>query len=402
MRSHSLAAVSSFVLATLAAAGAGAQAQTVPVTFGTDPGAAHPRYAQNISYTSKSAPQALQFGAAATASSAAAARTVTIAPGDTVYGIGRRYGVHPSEIIAANRLSAPYELKIGQTLTLPGAPAGEGASPAIAAPAPEAAPALAIPAPQAVPVAATPTRPLPSDTKSQLVERIEPIDQPADKRDRVDAVYTVRPGDTLFSLARKFGISVGELAEANGIGAPYTLSLNQNLIIPAAVPATPAERVVETVPAAPHEPQADAVLVNRAASSRFSWPIKGAVVRSYGTSMDGVRNDGINIAAPVGAPIRAAADGEVVYTGAELAGYGNLLLVKHDDGWVSAYAHTDAILVKKGERVQQGQVVAKVGASGDVDGPQLHFELRHDLKPQDPIAALNGALATAALPASYQ
>ena len=116
---------------------------------------------------------------------------------------------------------------------------------------------------------------------------------------------------------------------------------------------------------------------------------------NYGLDGNGRRNDGINIAAPVGTPIRAVDDGEVVYRGSDLEGYGNLLLIKHTNGWVSAYAHTDAMLVRKGEQVRKGQVVAKVGTTGSVAQPQLHFELRHDLKPADPIAALQGRDARA-------
>ena len=122
----------------------------------------------------------------------------------------------------------------------------------------------------------------------------------------------------------------------------------------------------------------------------FIWPVWCKVLSGFGPKRNGLHNDGINIAAPIGTPIRAVDDGEVVYRGSDLEGYGNLLLVKHTGGWVSAYAHTDAMLVRKGETVRKGQVIAKVGTTGTVDQPQLHFELRHDLKPTDPLAALDG------------
>lgn len=116
--------------------------------------------------------------------------------------------------------------------------------------------------------------------------------------------------------------------------------------------------------------------------------MQGRVIGSFGLSQAGKRNDGVNIAAPVGTPVRAAADGEVVYRGSELEGYGNLLLIKHEDGFVTAYAHNDAMLVKKGDRVRKGQVIAKVGQTGSASEPQLHFEIRQNLKAIDPVALM--------------
>jgi murein DD-endopeptidase MepM/ murein hydrolase activator NlpD len=121
----------------------------------------------------------------------------------------------------------------------------------------------------------------------------------------------------------------------------------------------------------------------------FEWPVRGKVIASYGVTDFGRRNDGVNIAAPAGTPVRAAADGEVVYRGSELDGFGNLLLVKHAGGFVTAYAHNEAMLVKKGAKVRQGQVIAKVGQSGAVSSPQLHFEVRRNLKSIDPATLLS-------------
>jgi murein DD-endopeptidase MepM/ murein hydrolase activator NlpD len=105
----------------------------------------------------------------------------------------------------------------------------------------------------------------------------------------------------------------------------------------------------------------------------------------------GIRNDGINIAAPLGADVDATADGEVVYAGDELLGLGNLVLVKHSGGWVSAYAHADKLLVKVGDQVRQGQPVATAGASGRVSEPQVHFQLRKGKTPIDPSTQLTKA-----------
>jgi murein DD-endopeptidase MepM/ murein hydrolase activator NlpD len=121
-----------------------------------------------------------------------------------------------------------------------------------------------------------------------------------------------------------------------------------------------------------------------APTGRFPWPVNGRVLATFGNAPGGGHNDGINIAAPRGTPVRAIEAGTVAYAGNEVKGYGNLLLIKHPDGWISAYAHLDEMLVKVGDSVSGGQVIAKVGNSGGVSEPQLHFELRRGKKPVDP------------------
>ena len=120
----------------------------------------------------------------------------------------------------------------------------------------------------------------------------------------------------------------------------------------------------------------------------------GPILSAYGPKSDGLHNDGVNIAAPRGTPIHAAENGVVVYAGNELRGFGNLLLIKHSNGWVTAYAHADEILVQRGQTVQRGQVVAKVGSSGNVSVPQLHFELRKGVRTLDPARLLEARVAT--------
>jgi murein DD-endopeptidase MepM/ murein hydrolase activator NlpD len=120
------------------------------------------------------------------------------------------------------------------------------------------------------------------------------------------------------------------------------------------------------------------------ADAQFAWPLDGVILSSFGARHNGERNDGINIACAGGEDIRAAADGTVTYVGNELKGYGNLILIRHDNGYTTAYAHADQITVRKGERVKQGQVIGIAGATGDVDEPQLHFELRRGVTPVDP------------------
>jgi murein DD-endopeptidase MepM/ murein hydrolase activator NlpD len=146
-------------------------------------------------------------------------------------------------------------------------------------------------------------------------------------------------------------------------------------------PAAPPSVHVRAEPEAAKADPAPAVLPHGA---HFSWPLNGRILAGYGAGPDGSRNDGISIAAPRGAPITAIEAGTVAYAGNELRGYGNLILIKHTDGWISAYGHCDELLVKKGDQVHRGSVIAKVGATGNVNEPQLYFELRRGKQPVDP------------------
>jgi len=116
----------------------------------------------------------------------------------------------------------------------------------------------------------------------------------------------------------------------------------------------------------------------------FRWPVRGRIVAAFGAKPNGQQNDGINIAVPEGTPVKAAEEGEVAYAGNELKGYGNLILVRHPNGFVTAYAHASELLVKRGDKVKRGQVIAKSGRTGAISSPQLHFEIRKGSKPVDP------------------
>jgi murein DD-endopeptidase MepM/ murein hydrolase activator NlpD len=149
-----------------------------------------------------------------------------------------------------------------------------------------------------------------------------------------------------------------------------------------AVPA-PKPRPAPPVYQAPLAPVDEAPVYERSEGA-FAWPVKGRVISGFGATRDGARNDGINIAAPEGTPIRAAASGTVTYSGDGLKDYGNLVLLKHANGYVTAYAHADKLIVSRGEAVRQGQVIGYTGSTGDVSSPQLHFEIRRDTTPLDP------------------
>ncbi len=123
---------------------------------------------------------------------------------------------------------------------------------------------------------------------------------------------------------------------------------------------------------------------------KFGWPVRGKVIGKFGGGKDGLKNDGINIAAPIGAPVNAAADGVVAYAGNQLRGFGNMILIRHADGYVTAYAHNQSLLVEKGAKVKRGETIARVGSTGSVDSPQVHFEIRKGTEPVDPLTMLGG------------
>ena len=140
----------------------------------------------------------------------------------------------------------------------------------------------------------------------------------------------------------------------------------------------------------PARPVEEVAAVSAPSSSGFVWPVQGKVISKFGATSDGLRNDGINIAAPAGAPVMAAADGTVAYAGNQLRGFGNLVLIRHANGLISAYAHNQSLLVKKGDKVKRGAVIARVGSTGNVSKPQLHFEIRKGEDPVDPMKYLSG------------
>ncbi|HJS33618.1 MAG TPA: M23 family metallopeptidase, partial [Alphaproteobacteria bacterium] len=126
----------------------------------------------------------------------------------------------------------------------------------------------------------------------------------------------------------------------------------------------------------------------------FAWPVRGRVVSDFGPKPGGLHNDGLNIAVPRGTPFHAADNGVVVYAGNELRGFGNLILVRHDGGWVTAYAHADEINAQRGDQVRRGQVLGKVGQTGNVASPQLHFEIRRGTRAVDPRELMSGGAAS--------
>jgi murein DD-endopeptidase MepM/ murein hydrolase activator NlpD len=227
-------------------------------------------------------------------------------------------------------------------------------------------------------------------------------------------VHVVRKGETLNTIAGIYHKPVAVIAQANSLAVKAKVRPGDRITIPdikeasqatqagsepSASPAptkvamADSSQTVRVVEPAPTMASQDAVKNAEPAGSLpgFRWPVRGRVIVAFGPKPNGVQNDGINLAVPEGTPIKAAEDGVVAYAGSELKGYGNLVLVRHPNGFVTAYAHASDILVKRGEIVKRGQVIAHAGQTGNVTSPQLHFEIRKGATPVDPSQYLSGA-----------
>ncbi|QRK13964.1 M23 family metallopeptidase [Archangium violaceum] len=232
--------------------------------------------------------------------------------------------------------------------------------------------------------------------------------EPHPEPELVSVRHKVAPGETMYRISRNYGISVQELSEANGIDDPRTLAVGQELIIPGIerlVPVatesspTPA-RDVKSPPSrtparAPVVVTAPSRQVPRPASQRaparpepetkgmLDWPLRGVLYARFGKK-GREPHDGIDLAVPVGTPVKTAQEGVVLYAG-EQRGYGLIVIIRHSDRLITLYAHNRDLRVRTGQKVRRGQVVATVGESGKTSGPQLHFEVRVDGKPVDPL-----------------
>jgi murein DD-endopeptidase MepM/ murein hydrolase activator NlpD len=268
------------------------------------------------------------------------ARQVVVKRGQTLDGYAYTYHVPKSVIIAANNLRPPYELKAGQRLTIPtsGAPIRQAV---------------------AHPIAASPTMPPPTPLPAQAA--------------------VPQPPPTPQSVAPPAGRGSPDVIPLDGPVPP-----KQAALAPPPAALAPPAATLTPPSAAPPRAAAQAGAGAPASSGRFPWPVRGRVLANYGNTPGGGHNDGINIAAPRGTPVHAIDGGTVVYAGNEVKGYGNILLIRHSDGWISAYAHLDDVGVRQGETIAAGQVIGKVGESGGVTEPQLHFELRRGKRPVDP------------------
>ncbi len=258
---------------------------------------------------------------------------IRVRKGDTLYGISKKNDVPMRAIIEENKLEPPYILSVGQYLYFP-----------------------------------------------------------------KNKTYRVRKSDTLYSISKRYDMSVSDLSRLNNIPPPYQIHPGQLLKISSWVEdSVPEKKISQNTGSVKQDKQTEiqrnnsvkdktafrgeANVPSSQKKKKFSWPISGKIIQNFGSG-----NDGINISGNIGDSVKATADGTVAYAGNELKGYGNLVLIKHADGWISAYAHNDKLSVKKGDNVKQGQKIAELGQTGRVKKPQLHFELRYKTKvvnPQD-------------------
>jgi murein DD-endopeptidase MepM/ murein hydrolase activator NlpD len=302
---------------------------------------------------------------------------VTVAYGDTIDSIAHRHGVPVSAIVQANNLAAPNAIQPGQRLMIP----HYSRAPAV------------------------PTR-----TAARW-------GQPA-TTGSTPIVHVVAPGDTLMKISHRYRKPLVDIARANNIAPHARINIGDRIVIPgthsasapapsapalakqepapavsttASVPSTPSTQTAAVVTPAAATPAPAGPVKSAEAMPGFRWPVRGRVIAGFGPATNGQHNDGINVAVPENTPIKAAEDGVVAYAGNELKGYGNLVLVRHPNGYVTAYAHAKELMVKRGDQIKRGQVIAKSGQTGNVDAPQVHFEIRKGPAPVDPMPFLNGA-----------
>ena len=265
---------------------------------------------------------------------------VVVRKGDSLYKIARRYKVNLRDLIEVNRARPPYYIFAGQRLRLPG-----------------------------------------------------------------QRIHVVAKGETLYGVSRRYGIDMTTLVRINKIAPPYRVAAGRRLRLPGTAyqPSRSARDAARAARAKAPDPKSRARQPSGVALTRlpprsgrqFLWPVHGRVIVGFGPRAGGLHNDGINILARRGTGVRAAENGLVAYSGNELRGFGNLLLLKHRDGWITAYAHNETLLVKVGQKVKRGQLIARVGATGGVARPQLHFELRRGVRVVDPIRHLQPLRAQA-------
>ncbi len=340
---------------------------------------------------------------------------IVVAKGDTVYSLARKNSMSISEFAEINNLEAPYTLSIGQKLTTKRN-------------------AGAVETKREIPnvIAVEKVR----ETKEEKLVVKEIVKPTGTKRVDLQEI-TVQKGDTLYSLSRKYEIPVNDLAVMNKISSPFNLSVGQKIKVPklenvrtasvseiktvSAVQTKsekiiPAKKVVQQVAVKESKPvtvsqvekaqnvakgkpvveqktvsanqKKQSLKIVARSSSKFSWPIRGKILSAYGAKNNGLFNDGINIASSFGAVVKAAENGVVAYAGNEVKGMGNLIIVQHSDGWMTVYAHLDSMSVKRGVRVNVGTQIGRVGKTGKVDQPQLHFEIRKGTKAYNPIKYL--------------
>lgn len=306
-----------------------------------------------------------------------AGETVTVQGNQNIYAFAHAHNASMREIIVLNDLRPPFILKPGQKLVLPSNATVVSGDIKGQAPAPQSSPSGSIEKTELAPLA---------PTSVQVI----PLDQPSEQKKTNNAAVLVAPvsGGAVEALnaptppPKPIATTVKPAAALEvATGSTESITPTADVPPPPVLPA-PMKQPVASVAPAPVAPSV--------ATLNMKWPLQGPILSSFGDKGVGLTNDGINIGAPKGAPVVAAAGGTVVYVGNEMKGFGNLILIRHEKGWVSAYAHLDRTLVAKDSVVAQGDMIGTVGKTGNVPSPQLHFETRHDGKPVDPRSLIKG------------
>ena len=256
-----------------------------------------------------------------------ASGVISVRSGDSLYELAARYQVTPQSIIQENNLVAPFTLRTGQSLKI-----------------------------------------IPPRT------------------------HIVRFGDSVNLISQRYAVSPYQLAQLNNLDAPFELSVGQRLQLPMSldfsildtgIPDGANPAVAVSVPTQSNQPRKKFV-APKLRIGGFNWPVEGEIITEFGPSARGVHNDGVNIAANIGSPVSVSATGTVAFVGDNIKNFGKLVLVKHDGGIITAYAHLNSISVREGDILAAGDAIGNVGATGRVDRPQLHFEIRKSRQPIDP------------------
>lgn len=375
--------------------------------------------------------------------SAAGGTAITLQSGETLYNLSKRYGVPVREIMRANDIANASQVQAGQRIIIPtyvysrsnGVSAPDNDPGTMAARASTGLVGevrngrVGIPEPSPRQMAAVQTDDAGNGSDVDERYRPKPFAVDPERQQNIPDYsittgsvsgaksHTVASGDTLSGIARRYGTSVSALQAANGLSGS-NIRIGQKLAIPsggqmasaapaAASSAAPLIDPVVTGSNTPSEtkgprpyvkPQIDSATsgsVEAAAPERtgiesFRWPVQGRVISGFGDKRGSQTNDGIDISVPEGTAVKATENGVVIYAGNELEGFGNLILVRHEGGFVSAYAHNRSNEVKKGDQVRRGQIIARSGRTGDATVPMLHFELRKDSRPVNPLDHLSG------------
>ena len=306
---------------------------------------------------------------------------VIVQSGQTLYSIARANNLTAGQLAQANTIAPPYTVRVGQVLRIPGT--------------------VSPPAPQ---------------------PQVQATNQPVDQQNfSQGGMHVVRPGETLFAVGRAYNVHPFTIADHNGLSHDVALKAGQRLRIPGGesaqapvqqqafnsqvkqqqqsatgnldpqqLPEPPGKVVHEQVGETQVQSQQ---LAADAVAGGFRWPVRGRIISTFGEKPSGMRNEGINISVPEGTSVKAAESGIVAYAGNELKGYGNLVLIRHENGWVTAYAHNRELFVKRGDTVRRGDIIAKAGQTGSVTSPQLHFEVRKGPSAVDPIKYLGSEQA---------